>query len=183
MSDNLEKFIRKNRAEFDDRKPPQDIWSAIDQHLDKSSKKSARRIPIWRYARVAAAAVFLIGTGVLIGLELNNQSAEPLSFEEAFPEYFEAEQYYQKEVKTKIAQLANYNGDAEINDDLKQLDEIYEELKNDLSEAPKDQQEQIINAMITNYRTKLSILERVLERIQSTNQENLKTTNDDSIEI
>jgi type VI protein secretion system component VasF len=183
MSDNLEKFINENRSEFDDRQPSKDIWLSIDQALDQKRKKPARRIPIWRYARVAAAAVLLIGTGVVIGLKMNNQTPEPLAFEEVYPEYFEAEQYYQKEVNTKIAQLANYSHDAEINDDLKQLDAIYEELKKELSEAPKTQQEQIINAMITNYRTKLSILERVLERIQSTNQENLKTTNDDSIEI
>ena len=183
MSDNLEKFINENRSEFDDRKPPKDIWSAIDQHLDQKSKKPARVIPICRYARAAAAAVILISAGVFIGRNMDNQTSDTVAFEEVFPEYFEAEQYFQKEVNTKVAQLANYDHDASINDDLMQLDKNYEELKNELSEAPKDQQEQIINAMITNYRTKLSILERVLERIQSTNQENLKTTNDDSINI
>ncbi len=183
MSDNLEKFISDNRPEFDDREPPKNIWSAIDRQLDQKSKKTARLIPIWRYARVAAAAVVLISIGVFIGQNMNNSVAEPLAYEVQYPEYFEAEQYYQKEVNAKIAQLANYHHDASINEDLEQLDQIYEELKNELSQAPKDQQEQIINAMITNYRTKLSILERVLERIQSTNQENLNKTNDDSIEI
>jgi len=183
MSDNLEKFIKENRAEFDDQHAPKNIWSVIDQHLDQKSKKPARLIPIWRYARAAAAAVILISSGVLIGLNFNNQSSEQLAFEEVFPEFFEAEQYYQKEVNIKVAQLAKYDHDDFINEDLELLDDIYTELKEELEEAPKDKQEQIINAMITNYRTKLSILERVLERIQPTNQENLKTTNDDSIEI
>jgi len=183
MSDNLEKFISENRPKFDDKEAPKNIWSAIDQHLDQKNKKSARLIPIWRYARAAAAAVLLIGTGVFIGKNMDNQTSVELAFEEVFPEFFEAEQYYKKEVKTKVAQLAKYDHDDSINEDLEQLDIIYEELQKELSEAPKNKQEQIINAMITNYRTKLSILERVLERIQSTNQENLKTTNDDSIEI
>ena len=183
MKDNLEKFISENRPDFDDKNPPKDIWLAIDQHLDQKGKKTARLIPLWRYARRVAAAAVLIGTGVLIGLNVNNQSSDAIAFEEEFPEYFEAEQYYQNEVKTKVAQLANYNHDSEIIDDLKQLDKNYEELKKELSQAPPDKQEQIVNALITNYRTKLSILERVLERIQSTNQINLKTTNNDSIEI
>ena len=183
MKDNLEKFISEHREEFDDKSPPKNIWLAIDQNLDQKSKKSARMIPIWRYARVAAAAVVLIAIGVFIGQNMNNQTSEQVAFEEVFPEFFEAEQYYQTEVNTKVAQLANYQYDAVIDEDLKQLDEIYAELQRELAEAPKDQQEQIINAMITNYRTKLSILERVLERIQSTNQENLKSKKDDSIEI
>lgn len=183
MSDNLEKFIKENRSDFDDREPSKGIWSAIDQHLDEQSKKTARRIPIWRYVRAAAAAVILIGTGVWIGQNMDNQTTQTVGIEEQFPEYYEAEQYFKKEVNTKVAQLASYDHDASINDDLEQLDQNYEELKNELAQAPKGKQEQIINAMITNYRTKLSILERVLERIQSTNQENLNTTNDDSIDI
>lgn len=183
MKDNLEKFISENRQEFDDRQPPGNIWLSIDRHLDQKNKKPARRISIWRYAQVAAAAVFLIGTGVLIGLNFNNRPSEALAIEKEFPEYSETEQYYKKLVKNKVDELGNYNYDSSINDDLKQLDKIYEELKKELSEAPEDKQEQIINAMITNYRTKLSILERVLERIQSTNQKKSKTTDDDSIDL
>lgn len=183
MKDNLEKFISENRPEFDDRQPPENIWLAINQHLEQKNKKPARRISIWRYAQAAAAVVFLIGTGVLIGLNFNTRSSEALVIENEFPEYSETEQYYKKLVENKVDELENYNYDSSINDDLKQLDKIYEELKMELSEAPKDKQEQIINAMITNYRTKLSILERVLERIQSNNQKNSKTTNDDSIDL
>jgi hypothetical protein len=40
----------------------------------------------------------------------------------------------------------------------------------------------VINAMINNYKTRLEILERVLEKIQSTNQ-NLKTETDEVVSI
>ena len=183
MRDNLEKFISENRPDFDDKIPPKNIWLAIDQQLDQKSKKTARLMPMLRYVRIAAAIVLLVGTGIVIGLNLNNSTSRDLAVEEVFPEYFEAEQFYKKEVKNKMLQLASYSHDSTINDDLKQLDKIYEELKAELSAAPKDKQEQIINAMITNYRTKLSILERVLDRIKSTNQKNLNSTNDDSTDI
>lgn len=183
MSDNLEKFINENRPAFDDKPAPKDLWSAIDHQLEQNREKQVRRIPVWRYASVAAAAVLLIGTGVLIGLNVNNQASEAVALFEVFPEYSEMEQYYKKEVNTKVARLAKFKHDAAINEDLKQLDKTYEELQKELSEAPKDKQEQIINALIVNYRTKLSILERVLERLESTNQKNLKPTNNDSTEI
>ena len=38
---------------------------------------------------------------------------------------------------TKVAQLASFDHDASINEDLKQLDQIYEELKNELSTNAK----------------------------------------------
>ena len=183
MSDKLEKFIHENRSDFDDRQPPKDLWNAIDQQLDQNKKNTARVIPLWRYVRAAAAAVILIGTGVFIGKNMNSEPTPSVAIEEVYPEYFEAEQFYKKEINTKVAQLASFDHDASINEDLKQLDQIYEELKKELSQTPKDQQEKVINAMITNYRTKLSILERVLDRIQSTNQENLNKNNDDSIDI
>ena len=35
MKDNLEKFISEHREEFDDRDAPNNVWAAIDQHLDQ----------------------------------------------------------------------------------------------------------------------------------------------------
>jgi hypothetical protein len=183
MSDNLEKFIQENRPGFDDRQPGEKVWQMVNHHLEQKQQKAARRISIWRYTRIAAASVLLIGTGVLIGLNFQNKSSQEIAVYEQFPEYSEAELFYKKEVKIKEAQLANYNYDPAIYEDLRQLDKIYEELKKELSEAPKSKQEQVINALITNYRTKISILERVLERIQINKQENLKTTKNDSTEI
>ena len=53
------------------------------------------------------------------------------------------------------------------------------ELRAELANAPAGSEERIINAMIYNYKAKLEILERVLEKIQSTNQGTLKTENDE----
>ena len=64
-----------------------------------------------------------------------------------------------------------------------QIDELLEELKTELDNAVKGSEEQIINAMINNYQTKLAILERVLQRIQSIQQDSLKLNTNESINI
>ncbi len=183
MKDNLEKFILENRAAFDDEKPRADLWQAIESNLEPKEEQKRRIIPIWRYARAAAAAVILIGTGILIGHKMSAPTDNALVMDEIFPEYTEMEQYYQAEVSEKFAQLTKYNVSPAIVQDLEQLDQIQQELKEDLANAPKGSEEQVINAMIKNYQTKLAILERVLDRIQSTNQDELKSEEDETINI
>jgi hypothetical protein len=182
MSDNIEKFIKNNRPEFDDRQPTEKVWKAVNKSLERNDKRGGRMVSIWRFTRIAAASVVLIGAGVLIGLNYN-KNPKPDAFHQLYPEFAETELFYKKQVKIKEAELANYKYDPAIDDDLKQLDKIFEDLKKELSNTPVSKREQVINAMVNNYRTKISILERVLERIQSTKQENLKTKQNDSTEI
>ncbi len=182
MSDNIEKFINNNRPEFDDRQPPEKVWKAVSNHMDGDKKQNGRRISIWRFTRIAAASIVLVAAGILIGLNYNKTS-KPDAFHQLYPEFAETELFYKKQVMIKEAELANYKYDPTIDDDLKQLDKIFEDLKKELSNTPVSKREQVIDAMVNNYRTKISILERVLERIQSAKEENLKTKQNDSTEI
>ena len=105
------------------------------------------------------------------------------SIYERYPEFSEISKYYQQEVQQKKAKLASYQVDQSLEHDLQQLDELTKELKMEFEEAPAGTEEQIINAMISNYQTKLEILERVLERVQSTNQKNANSKDENSIDI
>ena len=53
---------------------------------------------------------------------------------------------------------------------------IDEELRQELANVPPGNREQVVRAMIENYKAKASILERVLERLEESkpNQENSK---------
>lgn len=184
MKDNLEQFIKDNRADFDREVPSLKVWAAIDKEIGSEEKPVAKPRTLWRYAWIAASVTFLLATGTLIGLQLNNGTeSEIASLGDVSTEYAEMEQHYQSQIKEKVAQLASYDDNASIVDDLSQVDEFMEELKQELQESPKGNEEKIINAMIDNYQTKLDILERVLERIQSTNQENLKSEENETIDI
>ena len=76
--------------------------------------------------------------------------------------------FLQKEIKEKITQLASYDYDPLINTDLAELDDLLQELKTELQHVPSGKKEQIIEAMIANYKTRLDILEHVLKRIEKT---------------
>jgi len=100
----------------------------------------------------------------------NSQQVAALS--DVSPEYAELEQYYRTQVNQKRSQLAHYKYDVSINDDLGQLEEMMKDLMEEMKETPTKSNERIINAMINNYQTRVAILERVLERLQSSNQNN-----------
>ena len=67
--------------------------------------------------------------------------------------------------------------------DLEQLDLTMQELRQELLRAPKGQEEQIIENLIRSYQTKVQILERVLERVQSTQQPNTLKPLDNEVSI
>jgi predicted PurR-regulated permease PerM len=170
--DNLEKFILERRSEFDTGVPDLKVWSGVVRGLEK---RPLRRIVIMKRLRIAAAVALLLTAGGLIGAYLASHGQEVKSLADLSPEYAEMERYYNNQINQKLAQLASYRQDGYVRADLQELDTIYEELKQDLQNVPSGSEEQVIQAMINNYQTKVSILERVLEKVQTTNQTNLKT--------
>lgn len=167
--DRLEKFVIRNRTEFDSEVPSLKVWAEIDKQLEQ---KSAKRITLWRSMRVAAAVVILLCAGSFIGNQMGDSSnTMASSLGEIAPEYAELESYYNSQIDQKIKQLASYRHEVYVQEDLRQLDEIFTELRTELENAPKGAEKQIIQMMIDNYETKVSILERVLKKIQSTNPE------------
>ncbi len=176
--DNLEQFIQENRKQFDVAVPSSTVWSKIDAALPK---EEAKVIPFRRLVSMAASVVVLLGMGVLIGLQLAPQADSSIA--ELAPEFQEIEQYYSNKVNYQLAQLAKYqaSNDPLIHQDLAELDQWLEQLQHELLEVPKGQKEEIINAIINNYKTKLNILERVLKHAQEhTTQE---TNTDKNISI
>jgi len=177
--DSLEKFVLENREAFDDAIPSLKVWGEIDRSVNR---REARRITLRRSLRIAAGVLFLLFAGALAGHYLSGLEEEnPVAvLENVAPEYFEMAQYYEGEISSKEKQLAAYQQGETVLEDFAQLDEAMEELKEELLHAPKGQEEQIVENLIKNYQTKIQILERVLERIQSnTNQEQFKPADDE----
>ncbi len=165
--DSLERFIIKNKKGFNKAVPSLKVWAEIDKQLEV---RTARRVSLWKYMRVAASVVVLLVSGSLIGPYFfhSQQSALVNSLAEVAPEFGEMEQYYTKQINLKVQQLASFQPDNKVLEDLKELDGFYADLKKELQNAPEGAEERIVNAMINNYRTKLEILDQVLKKIQST---------------
>jgi hypothetical protein len=171
---NLEKFILENRADFDTGVPSLAAWSNIDRQLDR--QRPAVRVVWMKRLRAAAAVLVLLLAGGAAGAYLTNQSRAVESLADVSPEHAEMERYFHSQVEEKMAKLASYKQDGVVKADLEELDETYEQLQQELKDAPIGAEEKIIQAMIETYRTKISILEQVLEKVESVNPSTINAT-------
>jgi hypothetical protein len=181
--DKLEKYILDHRNEFDDQEPDPTVWDRIE----------TRKAPVirinWKGAALKAAAVaaiFLASYFFHDFMASRNQTTEKLfskNMENASPiikELIEAEAYYSSMISQKqdeIFRLTATNPDIrhEIDMEMVDLDRVYSELREDLKDNAHN--EEVIEAMIQNYRLKLDILEEMLFQLKQSeesqnNQEN-----------
>ena len=170
--DHLEKFVHENRSAFDVEVPNLKVWANINKQIDQRPKPKI----VWlRRLRAVAAVAILAVTACVIGFKMGTASVEARSLADISPEHAEMETYFNTQIQEKMAKLASYRQDGFVKSDFQELDAIYEDLKKELEKAPAGNEEQVIQAMISNYQTKIDILEKVLEKVQTTGQTNLKT--------
>jgi hypothetical protein len=200
LNDDIEQFVRNRRADFDTETPNLKIWSAIDTALIHSAnhslnnsvekrvekkvemtviKRSDYKQWVWRIA----ASVTLLVVGASGGFYFKTKQEAvgvAQTVEQIAPDFREAEQFYAQKVQNQLIKLANYqpNGDPSVLADLQQIDEIQKELKQELQDAPTATREEIVKHLIENYKIKLGILERVLQHVnESQNNNSIKKEN------
>lgn len=178
-SDPLERFIRDNREALDSEVPDLKVWA----NIAKETPAKAKIIGInWQRSLLrAAASVALLVTGLGLGIwYARSTGPSAMAMSEVSNEYAELEHYFQSDIAGKQQKLATFTGSqsAEIHEDLEQLDNMMSELKLELANVPEGNREQVVRAMIENYKAKAAILERVLERLEESNK--TETINSDS---
>lgn len=160
----IEQFICENREFMDTEVPDLRVWSEVASALPTAETKL---IPFnWQrqLLRVAASiGLLVIGLGAGVWYARNSDGAT-MAMAEVSTEYAEIEQYYQHDIKDKKAKLATFTGSqsAGVLQDINQLDHIMEELQRELATVPEGNRQQVVRAMIENYKSKAAILERVL---------------------
>ncbi len=178
MKDKLEKFIINNREEFDSRKPDAKLWDKIE--ADIKPKKTVS----WKFVFGRAAAVLFIFIASYITYEFINKGFPKITFikstEIEIPELMEAENYYSRLLNQKLEEIkpiiTGYSTlEEELNYDLDQLDSLYNELKNDLKDNIANQE--VIDAMVQNYRLRITILEEILSELKPNEDESIKKYN------
>jgi hypothetical protein len=166
----LEEFIAENRAAFETEKPSDKLWQSIAINLDASQKRNG--FAIFKNSIKYAAAVFLVFmSGFLVQKYIAANQVGSYDANSLVEEYLKAEKYYQREVNFIRQNIGDVQAmDQSIEDDIKQLDVVYNELKNEFlnKEAPK---EIIIREMINNYQLRISLLETILSRTQNLSQD------------
>ncbi len=190
--DLLENFIRNNKEDFDTLEPSGDLWNRIavnsQEKQSSSNEKITRKISIGHFkwiARVAAAVLIFIGSYYFHDFRSRNnqiadQSTQEIVNSQLYSTLMEAEFYYTAQIgkeKERLYQLTAGNSlvREEIQNELKELDEEFRELKEDLKDNADN--EDIIAAMIQNYRLKLRILQDMMLQLQE--DKKVKNTNDE----
>jgi len=188
MSTEFEKFIRKNRSDFDDETPSDKVWKEIEKTIPV--KKEAKRFTLTDiYKWSAAAAIFFIAlTSVYFLVFKNKYSHENLTtkketeqsspapgnlnsisveYAAEFKEASEAVENRQKELRSAIA------NDPELykkfQQDLNILDSSFRLLRDQANQSVN--RDVIIKAMIQNLQLQSELLARqlmVLDEIKKT---------------
>ncbi len=204
MSDKLENYVKQNREDFDFIEPNAKLWNKIEARLNEKNKRSFSFL--WK----AAAIIIIFGFSFWAQMQMdqkpnivNNETiqknenviaSEPSVNEKPvqknnlnpiIPEFAETEKYYNRKVNSTMKELkvilVKYPDVAsDMKKDIAELDSVYKMLKRDLGDNVAH--EEILSAMIQNYRMKLQILEDIRNELiqNSTIKPTIKT---DSHEI
>lgn len=167
----LEQFLADHKQEFDSENPPPMIWMNLEKELANNRKEEKSTIVhelkqtnLMRLIQVAAMFVVVMGVGLLIGMQINksgNTYNNPY-----LDEFVEAEKHYNKKIDNMWATVkaTGVEESEDVEEDLKSLDAVYNELKEELLSGKGSNTTEVVNSMIHNYRTKIDILETVLNK-------------------
>ena len=160
---NLEQFIRENKDQFDDQRPDRSIWLEIERNFDKPTEN--KNIFRLSFFKIAASVVLILSVGVVIGINYSASSKEMnYTISPEMKQYKETEAFYNTQVSRKLDQLTDPTIKRNVENDLKQLDEIYNELKSEMLNTQYANSSMMIDAMIQNHKTKVEILENILNK-------------------
>ena len=181
MHDKLEKFIRDNRELLDDKTPDKSVWGKIEKEIDGDRKKKQVDFSfMWK-----AAAVFFFGLSAYLLFQLNAPNTPLLrsrsSGNSILQEFEETEKFYISEISEKTANIEaidhiNPELAKSFQQDIYNMDSIYNELKKELS---KNSNEQVFNALVQNLQIRIEILNQQLNILQSLK----KSENDEKVNI
>jgi hypothetical protein len=170
MEDKLKKLVQMHRREADTLQAPDFLWERIAAELDQQAKthvQPMRRLWLKPLLRVAAVAVVLLVAGIFTIRQWQPASNAMASTWADYPELQQAEAYFQPMIVAKVQRLEQI-GDkaltAALLQDLALLEQDYETLAKDLHDNADNQQ--LIKAMVENYRSRLQLLERILNEIE-----------------
>jgi hypothetical protein len=195
MSDNLERFIRQNRRDFDQDQPGADLWSKIETSLpaNKHAKRFTLR-DVYKWSAAAALLVIILSSLYFLVIRKNShETAEtnnlpgkvnPVENGSIAPEYAaEMKEVYhsigekQKELQALTSgQPGLYQ---QFLADLKALDSSYQALKVQAENSPN--RDVLIRAMIQNLRLQAELLSRQLMITNQLNNNEKKASNENTI--
>jgi len=187
--DKLEKYIQDNRHEFDMQEPQEGHMDRFAQKLqaqDTQKPKVIQMKTFWQISKVASIIILVFISGLWVRDNVFSSKETVLS--EISPEYKEVEYYYNTQINTRLVQIKETDviEDKQQKElllkELEEMDSIYTQLSQELEANPND--ERVINAMISHYKLKLNVLNKILDQLYELEKNSNKNQNNhESLEI
>lgn len=172
--DNLEKFIAGHRNEFDYLDPDPALWDSIRKRYPEIKRFNWTKV----LTRAAAVAVIFIVSYYFHDFMSKRHAQSGVAQQQVeqppaggmYQNLMEARYYYSAQIEQRKEEFYHLAGNNpplrnEINSELLELDKALGELKQDLKDNADN--EEVVVAMIQNYRLKLEILEDILSQLQT----------------
>lgn len=162
MKNQLEDFIRQNKAAFDDQEPSEKVWTNIRKNLFTVSLWNS--VGVWR-----AAAVVLLGLCIFLSIpRVANQQDGKI----ALNEFNDVENFYISQISTKVDQINESRGQEHglngFTHDFQQLDAMYQVLKEEMKARPS---QKVKDALVLNLLVQIDLLNQQLHKIEEGEKE------------
>jgi hypothetical protein len=170
--DKLEKFIKENRNSLDRYDPSADTWRKIKKGI------GAGRKPAFKWISIAAMVVLILGSALLVfNMTIRRNNLFGTSYAEQ-KDLKETEIFYKSTVNTLYLEARPMlTGQPEIKEeldnDLARIDSLCADMRKDLKDNVAN--EEVVEALIQNYRIKIQILEDMLGVLKKNNGQVNKT--------
>lgn len=168
--DNLERYIKENRERMDIHDPDPALWGKIEEGLGR--RRIITPAFLWR------AAVILLIAGAGLTMLMGPLSKTGGRNNAAMNIIRETEHYYNSMIKSLYAEAepmltANPEVRTELTTGMNELDSICLNIMEDLKDNVAT--EEVVEALICNYRLRIDLLEDMLRIMKEEEPENEKT--------
>ncbi len=175
----FEKFIADQRDKIQDDEPIEGHFKRFEMKLLASAPK--KRTNYWIGFASGVAAVVAIG--LIAFLFTGKPEKKNLTLSDLSEQYADVEFYYTSTIEFQTKQLEElckkYGKDDKalqlLTREIKEYDQTYDQICTELKTTPND--ERVINALITYYRTKLEIINKILSEVKNKQKESHENIN------
>lgn len=152
IKDDLKDWVSRHRDQLDDKELPMGHEMRFIAKLNAQKKSKIN----WKYAVAAASLALLFSLNALVNFNTYKRSSE-------YQEFNTTATYYENLIERKIESVPNYSvSEQAVIDHLEQLerlDQEYQKLRKELLMSPNAKR--IIDAIIYNFNTRISLLEKL----------------------
>ena len=171
----IEEYIRKNRSELDIDKPDEDyLWTGISQAMNGT--KRSKNIVFWR--SIAAASVILV-VSISAVYFFNRSNKQQLIFVNINPALANQEAQFKNQINnySNLIKQASFNDNqlATGSTEIQYIDELIDYYSSDLKQ--KGPNSKLINSLMDLYRKKIMLLERMLNEIEKSKENEKRKIN------